>query len=126
MSGRQEKLARRAVNGEAPQKLQNLLGLDAGRFHPMADQVLVEVELESETKSGIILPTQVQQRELGGLPLGRVLEVGDEVKRVKAGDLVLAPPRDAAKIDVLLWIVPEAKLLCRVDPKPEQLVQTVA
>ncbi len=129
MSGKQEKLMRRAMNGsgsEAPPKLQNLLGLDAGRFAPLADQVLLEVELETESRGGIILPAAVQQRELGGLPVGRVLAVGPEVKRVTVGDYVLAPPREAAKIDVLLWLVPDAKLLTKVAPRAEQLIQPVA
>src|SRR5262245_10246561 len=107
----QRRLAMRAQ--QEPPKLQNLLGLDAKRFHPLGDQVLIEVELESQ-RGSIVLPAQAQQRELGGLPVGRVLEVGPSVKAVKAGDLVLAPPREAQKIDVLLWLIPEGKLLSRV------------
>lgn len=128
MSNKNEKLLRRAqVNGTQPApKLQNLLGLDASRFAPLADQVLLEVELESESRGGIILPAAVQQRELGGLPVGRVLAIGPDVKRVTVGDFVLADPREAAKIDVLLWLVPDAKLLTRVTPKPEQLVRPVS
>jgi co-chaperonin GroES (HSP10) len=117
MSNKQEKEARRlaAMHAQPPAKLQNILGLDAKRFHPMADQVLLDVQLE-EQRGSIIVPVAAQQRELGGLPLGRVLAVGDGVTRVKVGDLVLADPREAKKIDVLLWLTPDTKLLARVDP----------
>ena len=128
MSGKQEKMLRQlAANGRQPQtKLENILGLDASRFEPLADQVLLDVVLEQESRGGIIIPAAAQQSQLGGLPIGRVLAVGPEVKRVKVGDTVLANPREAAKIDVLLWLLPDAKLLTKVTPKPEQLVQTVA
>jgi len=120
----EERIAQRQT--EALSKIENILGLDPKRFHPLADQVLVSVELEQESRGGIIIPQAAQDREArGGLPVGLVLEVGDKVTKVKAGDFVLAPPRDAAKIDMLLWLVPEAKLLAKVDPRVEALIQPV-
>ncbi len=130
-TNRDRREANRAALQQAQQqqqpKLENILGLDPSRFQPLADQVLLSIELEKEksTESGLIVLARAEAQQLGGLPLGRVIAVGPDVKRVAVGDTVLAPPRDAAKIDVLLWLVPDAKILTKCKPAAPSLIERV-
>lgn len=98
-------------------ELKNVLNVDPKRFHPLHDQALLTMELETQTSGGIIVPHQAQQN---GLLVGLVVEAGPEVKRAKVGERVLVNPRDVrvSKIDTLLWLAPDATLLAKVDPKP--------
>lgn len=132
MSNKHEKHLRRvAAEAEAAQVAQlkngvaatmrNKLNLDEKRLRPLADQVLLRIELEEE-RGGIIIPEQAQ---LGAaaLPVGLVVAVGPDVKRVKLGERVLVHPSDVRKIDTLLWLAPDPKLLCGIE-KAGAKVQT--
>lgn len=114
-------------NQRPPEEVKNLLNLDPKRFHPLADQVLLEVQVEKQ-RGSIIIPVSAQQSGALGMPVGRVLEVGPKVTTLKAGDQVLVSPRDPklSRIDVLLWLAPEEICRCKVDPKPEGVIQSVA
>lgn len=112
---RREAQVQQQTNGSVGE-LRNILGLDPARFHPLGDQVLMDVEVEKQSSGGIIIPGVAQQ---GAMLVGLVREVGPKVEGVKAGERVLVNPRDPSvgRIDNLIWLVPVGKLLCKVDPK---------
>ena len=56
------------------------------KIYPLADRIVLEqLQLEEQTKSGIILPDSAQEKP----KMAKVLAVGVEVKEVKEGDVVL-------------------------------------
>lgn len=124
---RRAELEARLASAQGGQpEVKNLLGLEIERFTPLADQVLLDVQVEKQ-RGSIIIPTSAQQSAALGMPVGRVAAVGDKVERVKVGDLVLVNPRDptVSRIDVLMWLAPEAKILCKVAPKVESVIQSL-
>lgn len=108
-----------------PTEARNVLNLDPKRFHPLHDQVLLEMEIEKQ-RGSILIPETSQQNV--ALLVGVVLEAGPEVKRAKVGDRVLVNHKDirVSKIDTLLWLAPDATLFCKVDPKVESVIQSVS
>lgn len=125
MSGKQEKAFRQSVQQQIEAHRakregaeENIFNVEPSRLHPVGDQVLVEIERETETEAGIIIPDSAQK----GLPVAKVLAVGEKVTKYKEGELVIAFGVDARKIDTLLWLVAEEKIHCRVDPKPRLLI----
>ena len=60
---------------------------------PVADWVLVKVLKKDKTESGIVLPEASEQKS-GIL----VLDVGDQVKRCKKGELIIAVPRTGIEL----------------------------
>lgn len=107
-------LAQAEAQGAIAASVRNKLNLDEKRLRPLADQVLLRIELEEE-RGGIIIP---QQAQLGtaALPVGVVVAIGPDVKRAKVGDRLLVHQSDVRKIDTLLWLAPDAKLLCGFEP----------
>jgi len=64
----------------------NYSGGSQMKIHPLADRIVLEqLQLEEQTKSGIILPDSAQEKP----KMAKVLAVGAEVKEVKEGDVVL-------------------------------------
>ncbi|HSX01512.1 MAG TPA: co-chaperone GroES [Candidatus Saccharimonas sp.] len=56
------------------------------QLHPLADRIVArQMEAESKTASGLLLPESAKEKPL----LAEVLAVGAEVKEVKKGDKIV-------------------------------------
>jgi co-chaperonin GroES (HSP10) len=60
--------------------------MKAEQIYPVGDRVLVRWIRETESKGGVLIPEQAQEKQLA-----LVLRVGEAVTRFRPGDVVLAP-----------------------------------
>ena len=78
------------ITREAPKALSNKTG-----FKPLFDRVLIEPIIKDMTDSGLHIPESAKTISHQD-PKGKVLAVGDEVKKVKVGDVVYFDDRAVA------------------------------
>lgn len=64
------------------------------KFKPLGERVVVE-PIEEKSTGGIVLPETVKKLHVRG----KVIAIGDEVKKVKVGDIVLYEKGSVMKIE---------------------------
>lgn len=69
---------------------------------PLGNRVLIEpVETPNKTKGGFKIPETAKQKPL----TGKVLEIGEEVKVVKKGDIVMYGKNSGTEINDKGWLM---------------------
>lgn len=77
-------------------------------IRPLKNRISVECFEPSETESGIYLPPS----EHDTTRTGRVLNIGPDVRDIKAGDLILFSKRSSVTIDDNILMITDKDILC--------------